>query len=115
MSEEITLEGIGIAPGVLETIALVAAQGVDGVAEVMGVSGGLAGLVQKGSSRGVCVELTGEGEIVAALRISATYGRPLREIATDVQRAVADALLTHTGQTIASVDVYVDNVVFPEQ
>jgi uncharacterized alkaline shock family protein YloU len=32
-----------------------------------------------------------------------------------VQRAVADALLTHTGQTIASVDVYVDNVVFPEQ
>jgi uncharacterized alkaline shock family protein YloU len=115
MTEEITLEGIGIAPGVLETIATVAAQGVDGVAEVSCVGGGLAGLVQKGSSRGVCVEVSDEGALVVSLRIHAAYGRPLREIATDVQKAVVDALLTHTGQTVAAVDVYVDDVVFPER
>lgn|SRR5574340_1643471 len=114
MSEEIALDGIGVAPGVLETIALVAAEGVEGVASIPGATGGLAGLVQKGTSRGVCVEVNGD-TLVASVRICAAYGRPLREIASDVQRAVADALLTHTGQTVATVDVYVDGVVFPEQ
>src|SRR5574340_200733 len=114
MSEEIALDGIGVAPGVLETIALVAAEGGDGVSRVPGASGGLAGLVQKGSSRGVTVEVDAD-TLRASIRICANYGRPLREIAGDVQRAVADALLTHTGQTVATVDVFVDGVVFPEQ
>jgi len=115
LTEEITLEGIGVAPGVLETIALVAAEGVDGVAGIPGASSGLAGLVQKGNTRGVCVQVNEDNTLVAAVRISARYGRPLREIAGDVQRAVADALLTHTGQKVATVDVFVDGVVFPEQ
>ena len=115
MSEEITLDGIGVAPGVLETIALVATQAVDGVAGVVGVAGGLAGLVQKGTARGVCVQVNEDNTLVAAVRISAHYGRPIREIASEVQSAVADALLTHTGQKVASVDVFVDGVVFPEQ
>lgn len=115
MSEEITLDGIGVAPGVLETIAQVAAESVDGVAGIPGTSSGLAGLVQKGAARGVCVQVNDDNTLVAAIRINATYGRPLREVASDVQRAVTDALLTHTGQTIASVDVFVDGVLFPEQ
>lgn len=115
MSEEITLDGIGVAPGVLETIAQVAAEGVDGVASIPGVAGGLAGVVKKGSSRGVCVEVAEDGSLVAAVRIHALYGRPLREIAGDVQKCVTDALLTHTGQSVATVDVFVDGVVFPEQ
>jgi len=115
MSEEITLDGIGVAPGVLETIALVAAEEVDGVAGIPGSASGLAGLVQKGATRGVCVQVNEDDTLVAAVRISAVYGRPLREIASDVQRAVTDALLTHTGQKVASVDVFVDGVLFPEQ
>jgi len=115
MSEEITLDGIGVAPGVLETIAQVAAEGVEGVASIPGAPGGLAGVVKKGSSRGICVEVGEDGSLVAAVRISALYGRPLREVAGDVQRAVTDALLTHTGQSVATVDVFVDGVVFPEQ
>ncbi|MBN1192300.1 MAG: Asp23/Gls24 family envelope stress response protein [Coriobacteriia bacterium] len=115
MSEEITLDGVGVAPGVLETIAMAAAEGVEGVAGIIGATGGLAGLVQKGSSRGVCVEVKEGDTLVATVRISAVYGRSLREIAGDVQRAVTDALLTHTGQAVAAVDVYVDGVVFPEQ
>lgn len=115
MSEEITLDGIGVAPGVLETIAQVAAEGVEGVAHLPGTTGGLAGVVKKGSARGVCVEVGDGGALVAAVRIVANYGRPLREIASEVQSAVTDALLTHTGQTVATVDVFVDGVAFPEQ
>lgn len=115
MSEEITLDGIGVAPGVLETIAQVAAEGVEGVASIPGAAG-LAGVVKKGSaSRGVIVEVGEDGALTASVRIAANYGRPLREIATDVQRAVTDALLTHTGQAVTTVDVYVDGVVFPQQ
>lgn len=115
MTDEITLDGIGIAPGVLETIATVATQSVDGVADMSSSGSGLAGLVQKGSSRGVCVEVGEGGSLAVTVRINASYGRPLREIAGDVQKAVGDALLTHTGQAVASIDVYVDGVVFPEQ
>ena len=62
----------------------------------------LPGLVPKGAARGVIVEVGEDGALAASLHISAMYGRPLREVATDVQRAVTDALLTHTGQTVAS-------------
>ena len=116
MSEEITLDGIGVAPGVLETIATVAARSVEGVAEICGGQTGLAGLVQRGTAtRSVGVEIDEQGELAVSVHVSALYGRPLREVATEVQRAVTDALLTHTGQTVASVDVFVDGVVFPEQ
>ncbi|MDY0341518.1 MAG: Asp23/Gls24 family envelope stress response protein [Coriobacteriia bacterium] len=115
MSEEITLNGIEIAPGVLETIAQIAAESVEGVSNIVASSGGLAGLVPKGAARGVIVEVDGDGALAASIHISALYGRPLRGVATAVQRAVTDALLTHTGQTVASVDVFVDGVAFPEQ
>ncbi|MHB1137225.1 MAG: Asp23/Gls24 family envelope stress response protein [Coriobacteriia bacterium] len=115
MSEEITLDGIGVAPGVLETIAQISAQSVDGVAHIVASSSGLAGLVPKGPARGVIVEVGEDGALTASIHISAHYGRPLREVATAVQRAVTDALLTHTGQAVASVDVFVDGVCFPEQ
>jgi len=115
MSEEIRLEDIGVAPGVLETIATVAVNSVEGVADISCGQGGLAGLVQKGQTRGICVELDDNGAIVVSVHVSAKYGRPLREMATEVQGAVTDALLTHTGQAVASVDVFVDSVVFPEQ
>lgn len=115
MADEITLDGIGVAPSVLETIATVAAEGVDGVAGIAGAPGGFAGLVQKGGSKGVVIEMDENGALTAAVRIAALYGRPLRDIAADVQRAIADAFLIHTGQGIASVDVFVDSIVFPEQ
>lgn len=115
MSDEIGLEGIGIAPGVLETIAQIAAESVEGVANIVPPGSGLAGLVSKGASRGVSVEVGEDGTLTASVHISAYYGRPLHKVATAVQRAVTDALLTHTGQTIASVDVFVDGVVFPDE
>lgn len=115
MSEEIRLEDIGVAPGVLETIVTVAIEGVEGVADVTSAQGGLAGLVQKGPSRGVCVDLAEDGSLKVSVHVSAKYGRPLREIAAEVQRVVTDALLTHTGQAVSAVDVYIDAVVFPEQ
>lgn len=114
MPESIRLEGLDVAPGVLETIAALATQSVDGVIGIPGTAG-LAGLVQKGGGRSVSVTPAEDGSLQVVLHLIMRYGVPLREIATSVQHAVADALLAQTGQTVASVDVFVDDVQFVEQ
>lgn len=116
MSDEIRLEGLGVAPGVVDTIVTVAAESVDGVAGVG--APGLAGLVQKGSRKGsaravdVCTDE--DGAITATIHLQVMYGRKLREVANAVQEAVADAVSSQVGVTLAGVDVFVDGIVFAE-
>lgn len=116
MSDEIRLEGLGVAPGVLDTIVTVAAEGVDGVASV-GASG-LAGLVQKGARKGVAravdVSLGEDGSISATIHIQVSHGHKIKDVANAVQNSVADAVTSQVGVGVAAVDVYVDAIVFPE-
>lgn len=111
MSDEIRLEGLGVAPGVLETIAALATQGVDGVVSIPGTQG-LAGLVSKSGSRGVAVSVIEDGSLHVVLHITVEYGTPLRDVATAVQHAVGDALFTQTGQQVSAVDVFIDDIQF---
>lgn len=116
MSDEIRLEGLGVAPGVLDTIVTVAADGVEGVAAVG--APGIAGLVQKGSrkgsSRAVDVSMGDDGGLTAVIHIQVTYGQRLRGVAEGVQAAVTEALTSQVGVPVAGVDVYVDGLVFAE-
>lgn len=110
MADEIKLEGLGVAPGVLETIVSLAAEEVEGVASVG--PGGIAGAIKKG--QGVDVALTADGAMEAVVHIHVTYGQPLREVAARVQHSVAEALQSQVGHPVACVDVFVDGVVFGE-
>ena len=116
MSEEIRLEGLGVAPGVLDTIVTVAAESIEGVAAVG--APGLAGLVQKGARKGVsrAVDVTAceDGCLTVTIHIQVVYGSKLRVVANGVQEAVADALASQVGVEVAAVDVYVDGLVFAE-
>ncbi len=116
MSDEIRLEGLGVAPGVLDTIVTVATETVEGVAGVG--APGIAGLVQKGSrkgtSRAVDVTVGEDGALTARVHIQIAYGSRLRDVASQVQIVVADALASQVGVDVAAVDVYVDGIVFPE-
>jgi len=116
MSDEVRLEGLGVAPGVLDTIVTVATEGVEGVAAVG--APGIAGLVQKGSrkgtSRAVDVTVNEDGSLTAAIHVQAVYGFKLREVAAQVQAVVTDALSSQVGVDVAGVDVFVDGLVFPE-
>jgi uncharacterized alkaline shock family protein YloU len=116
MSDEIKLNGLGIAPGVLDTIVTVAVEGVDGVAAVG--AAGLAGLVQKGSrkgsSRAVDVCLSEEGAISVTVHVQVVYGHRIKDVATAIQKVVAEAVTSQVGVDIAAVDVYVDGIVFAE-
>jgi uncharacterized alkaline shock family protein YloU len=116
MSEEIRLEGVGVAPGVLDTIVTLATEGVDGIAAVG--APGIAGLVQKGARKGVAravdFRVDEGGALVVTLHVQVLYGRKLREVAKQVQFSVTEALTSQVGVDVAAVDVYVDGLVFPE-
>jgi uncharacterized alkaline shock family protein YloU len=113
MTSELRLEGLDVAPGVIETIITLAAQEVDGVVSVD--VQGLAGLMQKAGRPGpVEVSLADDGTFAVVVHATVAYGRPLREIASDIQRSVADALLSQTGHPASVVDVFVDSISFPE-
>jgi len=117
MAEEIRLEGLGVAPGVLDTIITLAAQEVDGVAAVG--APGIAGLVQKGARKGaaraVDVSSAEDGSLSVTVHIQVAYPSKLREVALAVQTAVADALTSQISVDVTAVDVFVDGVVFGEQ
>ncbi|MDP2182453.1 MAG: Asp23/Gls24 family envelope stress response protein [Actinomycetota bacterium] len=115
MSEEIRLDGLGLAPGVLETIVTLAAKSVEGVACICGH--GLAGLAQKAVSKpGKApkpVEIQVEdGSVSVALHVEFDYGKPLRAVAVAVQEAVADAVRNQVGVPVRAVNVFVDGIVF---
>lgn len=116
MSDELRLEGLGVAPGVLDTIVTVAAEGIEGVAAVG--APGLAGLVQKGArkgaSRAVDVAVDDEGGITATIHLQVLYGHRIRDVAKNVQAAVADAVASQVGVNVKAVDIYVDGIVFAE-
>ena len=114
MTDEIKLEGLGIAPEVIEKIITLAAEEVDGVA---GVCSGqkLTQLAQKAVNKQTprCIEVEVEAEGVAVdVHVEIEYGKPLHSVAADVQEAVADAIRSQVGTDVASVDVFVDGVVF---
>lgn len=110
---ELRLEGVDVAPGVLDTIVVLAAEGVDGVACVEAT--GLAGLMAKSGSKGsVEVGMEEGGAYDVTLHLSVEHGKPIRTIAAEVQEAVADALLSQTGVPAPTVNVFVDAIVFPE-
>lgn len=116
MSDEIRLEGLGVAPGVLDTIVTVATESCDGVVAVG--APGIAGLVQKGARKGaaraVDVVTAEDGQVSVTIHVQVRYGMKLREVARCVQEQVSDALVSQVGVEVAAVDVFIDGLVFEE-
>lgn len=116
MSDEIRLEGLGVAPAVLDTIVTLATEGVEGIAGVG--APGLAGLVQKGSrkgsSRAVDVCVGEDGALTVTVHVQVVYGSKLKVVANAVQTAITDAVTSQVGVPVEAVDVYVDGIVFAE-
>jgi uncharacterized alkaline shock family protein YloU len=114
MSDEIKLEGLGVAPGVIDTIVTLAAEAVEGVAAVG--APGLAGLVQKGVAKGagraVDVAATDEGAVEVIVHVQVFYGQQLLEVGRKVQSGVADAIASQVGVPVSAVNVYIDGICF---
>ena len=112
---ELNVEGMALAPGVVETIVSIAVSEVEGVACV-GSAGaqGRAVFGQKPSTQGIEITVNEDNKLAVAVRIEVYYGFVLPEVASSLRQAVADAVASQVGVEVASVDVYIDGIQFAE-
>ena len=76
MTNEMNVEGLSIAPGVMETIISVAASEVDGVASLgnFAASGIRSMLVSKPSTSGIETKMGEDGKLYVAVHVEVYYG-----------------------------------------
>lgn len=107
-------DGIEINHAVVASIVGIAAREVPGVVDLAGgsfreeVKGFLAG--RQSSGAGVEVRENARGEFEITLRIIATYGMQLYDIANEVQDAVRAQVRAMTNKQVAKVNVVVDGI-----
>lgn len=117
--EGYVIDGITIAPGVVETIISLAVSNVAGVAGV-GSGDAIAAIKSAFNAggaapvHGIEVIPTGEKQVNVVITIQAFYGYRLVEVADQVRKAISDALAAQLGVTVNNVDVYVDSLSFEE-
>ncbi len=123
MDEEIRIDGVSVAAGVIETIVSMTVTEVDGVAGVGSANTLTDGIRSVLSSHtgthpgadGVEASVTEDGLLKIGVRFQVLYGYRLVDVATAVRTAVADIVLSQVGVAAATVDLYIDGVVFAEK
>lgn len=114
MTKNMNVNGMSLAPGVVETIISIAANEVEGVASVGSyTAGGIrAKLTSKPTTAGIEVEPDAEGKLMVTLHVEVYHGHILPDLAARLRQAIADALLVQVGLEVASIDIFVDGVQF---
>ncbi len=105
---------ISIAEDVIASIARIAAERVDGIAQSSGgSSGGLMSIFGgEDLAPNIKTELSGE-EVRLELRIAVEYGYPVHEVAQGVQQNVQRDIESLAGISVTGIDVYVKKVAAP--
>ena len=111
---DITVDGMALAPGVVETIVSIATGDVEGVAVVgsSATSGLRSMLGAKPSTQGIEVSVDDEDNLHVSVRIEVYYGYVLPDLAAKVREAIADAVASQVGVQVGSIDVYIDGIQF---
>lgn len=114
MSNELNVDGMSLAPGVVETIISIAANEVDGVASVgsFAASGLRSLLAAKPSTSGIETAIDDDGKLLVTLHVEVFSGHVLPDLAAALRQAIADALLVQVGVEVAAVDIYIDGIQF---
>lgn len=113
---DLNLEGVAIAPGVVETIISLAARDVAGVA---GIGDATTSSIRtfiggKPATQGIDVDVDENNELHVSIRLIVESGNVLPDIAANVRRAIADAVNMQVGAKVGSVDVYIDGIQFED-
>ena len=111
---DINIEGLAIAPGVIETIVSLAARDVAGVASVGdAATGGIRTFIGgKPSTQGVDIDMDENNDLHVSIRLVVESGNVLPDVAANVRQAISDAVSTQVGAKVGSVDVFIDGVQF---
>lgn len=98
-----------VSPGVLMTIAKMAALGVPGVKAVGKPNASRNRFVRRNALDGV--RLAASDEVISGdMHLVVTAGMNVREVCREVQQQVARALQEMTGMTVARLDIHVEDI-----
>ena len=113
---DLTVDGMALAPGVVETIVSIAANDVEGVACIgpSSTSGLRSVFGSKPTTQGIEITVGEDDKLQISIRVDVYYGFVLPEVASSLRQAVADAVASQVGVEVASVDVYIDGIQFAE-
>ncbi len=113
---DLNVDGMALAPSVVETIISIAAKEVEGVAAVGSSSaGGIRSKIgSKSGAQGIEVEVNEDQSLHVSVRVDVYYGHVLPELAAALRASIAEAVTTQVGVAVDSVDVYIDAIRFPE-
>ena len=114
---ELNIDGMVIAPGVVETIVSLAARDVAGVANIgPAATSGIMNLLGGGkpSTQGIEIETDENDQLHISVSMDVKSGYVLPDLAADVRRAVVDAVSTQVGATVSAVDIYIDGIQFED-
>ena len=111
---DLSIDGMNIAPGVVETLVSLAARDVEGVAGIGDIAtSGIRSLIGgKPSTQGVEVDVDEENKLHVSIRMHVKSGLVLPDVAQAVRQAVADAINTQVGAEVGAVDIYIDGIQF---
>ena len=93
---------------VLQEIVHHAISGIEGLGEIRERGGGFVGIFG-GRNKGIDVEMNEDG-LRVRMNVTVSYGKPIHEVAREVQTEIKDELERMTGLDVTSVDIYVQNV-----
>lgn len=106
---------VSVTEQVIASIAGIAALEIDGVAGLWGnVADRLKALLGD-ERRGVLARLSEEGSVRLTLHLAIQYGYPIREVVRRLQMRVKEEVENMTGLRVSGVDVYVQDLMFPEK
>lgn len=111
---DLNVDGMALAPGVVETIVSIAANEVDGVAAIGSSSnGGLRSVfASKPATQGIDITVDEEEKVHISIRVDVYYGYVLPDLAANIRQAISDAVASQVGIPVAAVDVYIDGIQF---
>ena len=107
---------IKISNDVIEMIAGVAANEVQGVSEMTGgFAGGISEILsgKKNYSKGIKVSIN-ETSVIIDVNIIVEYGARIPDVAFEIQKRVKTAVENMTGLTVEEVNVHVQGVALPD-
>ena len=109
---------VSFATEVVATIAGLAANEVEGVANMASVNNGIADMFSRKNTRnftkGVRIDLDGN-KVKVDISIVVEYGSPVPDVAHNIQENVKKAIETMTGLDVRSVDVHVSGISFERE
>ena len=110
---ELSLENVTLAPGVVETVVSLATLSVEGVASIGArpTSGLRSIFTHKPASHDVKITFNEKGDIEVELHISVFFGARLIVLVDAISDAVVDAVNGQLGMHVCDVAVYVDAIV----